>query len=720
MRRTILGTALLFAAFPSAIRAQAPGDFTVAQAAAFPFASDLAASRTGSRIAWVMLERGVRNIYVAAGPAFTAKRLTNYTADDGQELTNVSLSHDGKYVVYTRGGDHGANWPGEGGREPNAASSPVEPHIEVYSVAFDGGAPKLLAKGDAPAISPKGDRVAFVANGQIHIVPIDGGEEAKPFINAKGSSGSLVWSPSGDRLAFVSDRGDHSFIGVYSSGGTAVRWLAPSTWHDVMPRWSPDGTRIAFVRLRGSGGTPETLLDQHPNPFQLWTADATTGAGRLTYSSPATLRGSAAETEGEVNLHWMAGDRLTFVADLDGWPHLYSVSANGGTPLLLTPGRFMTEYISASPDGRFLVYSANTGSHKDDLDRRHVFSVASAGGKPSELTPGEGIEYLPVVTGDSKTVAFLGATVQQPMLPAIVDANGGTVKRLALETLPHDFPGTHFVTPRAVTFKAADGVEVHADLFEPPGGGTKKPAVVFVHGGPPRQMLLGWHYSFYYSNSYAMNQALASHGFVVLAVNYRLGIGYGHEFHHPNHAGPFGASEYNDVKAGALYLGSLPGVDARRIGIWGGSYGGYLTALALARNSDLFATGVDLHGVHDWVEDAELDLFKRSHYEQPADLQRAIDIGWKSSPVASMATWKSPILLIQGDDDRNVGFHQTVDLARRLQQRGVTFEEIVIPDETHDFMRHASWLKADSAMVAWFDDRLALRAQRSTTNSKNR
>ena len=693
--------ALCAMATSSPLAAQSRGDFSVEQLTGFPYASDLTTARTGSRIAWVMLQRGIRNIYVADGPAFQARRLTSYVSDDGQELTNVLLSADGRYVVYTRGGDHGANWPSEGG-QPNPTSSVREPHVEIYSIAVDGGAPKLLGEGDAPAISAKDNRVAFVAAGQIQIVPIDGSAAAKPFIHAKGKSGELVWSPDGERLAFASDRGDHSFIGVWSSDAEQVRWMAASSGRDYMPRWSPDGAHVAFVRLRGSGGVPETILDQHPNPFQLWTADVRTGVGRVVYRSPVTLRGSAAETEGDVNLQWMSGDRLTFLADLDGWPHLYSIPAAGGTPLLLTPGPFMAEYISASPDGRILVYSANTGSHPDDLERRHVFSVSPTGGSPVELTPGAGIEWRPVVTGDGKSVAFVGASVQQPMLPAVVDVTGGAVRRIATETIPADFPGHRFVTPKPVTFRAADGVEVHADLFEP-GGGGRHPAIVFVHGGPPRQMLPGWHYMFYYSNAYAVNQMLANHGYTVLAVNYRLGIGYGHEFHHPDRAGPAGASEYKDVKAAGLYLRALPSVDAHRIGIWGGSYGGYLTALALARNSDLFATGVDLHGVHDWVEDAELSLLKREHYEQPADLQRAIAVGWSSSPTSSMATWRSPVLLVHGDDDRNVRFHQTVDLVRRLEQRGVRYEELVLPDETHDFMRHASWVVADSAIVSWFD-----------------
>ncbi|MEO8946747.1 MAG: prolyl oligopeptidase family serine peptidase, partial [Gemmatimonadaceae bacterium] len=221
--------------------------------------------------------------------------------------------------------------------------------------------------------------------------------------------------------------------------------------------------------------------------------------------------------------------------------------------------------------------------------------------------------------------------------------------------------------------------------------------------GPPRQMLLGWHPMDYYSNSYAVNQYLANHGYVVLSVNYRLGIGYGHNFHHPAHAGATGASEYQDVKAGGEYLRALSNVDPRRIGIWGGSYGGYLTALALARNSDIFKAGVDMHGVHDWLSDEGARLTNAQLSYEKGDIKHALDVAWASSPVASIATWKSPVLLIQGDDDRNVRFHQTVDLARRLNTAGVAFDEMVIPDEIHGFLRYHSWAQADSATVHYFN-----------------
>jgi dipeptidyl aminopeptidase/acylaminoacyl peptidase len=270
------------------------------------------------------------------------------------------------------------------------------------------------------------------------------------------------------------------------------------------------------------------------------------------------------------------------------------------------------------------------------------------------------------------------------------------------------------VTPRAVTFRAADGVIVHADLFEPadgagtapgPGSGVKRarrPAIVYVHGGPPRQMLLGWHYSDYYSNAYASNQYLASLGFVVLAVNYRLGIGYGYDFHQPAHAGPAGAAEYKDIKAAGEWLRRQSDVDTARIGIYGGSYGGFLTALALARDSKLFAAGVDFHGVHDWLAQSSLMTAFKDKYEKAPDYDKALKTAWLSSPVSAMDTWKSPVLIIQGDDDRNVRFNQSVDLVNRLEKKGVPIETMVIVDDTHHWMNFANSVTVYAAAADFF------------------
>jgi dipeptidyl aminopeptidase/acylaminoacyl peptidase len=306
------------------------------------------------------------------------------------------------------------------------------------------------------------------------------------------------------------------------------------------------------------------------------------------------------------------------------------------------------------------------------------------------------------VTGDGKYIAYLAATAQRPPLPAVMPAGGGKPVTIAADRVPSDFPSNQLVIPKKVVYKSPDGLNIHAQLFEAAGGAAKKPAIIYVHGGPPRQMLLGWHYSDYYTNAYSQNQYLASRGYIVLSVNYRLGIGYGHDFHRPPNAGVQGASEYLDVKAGAEYLQRLPQVDPRRIGIYGGSYGGYLTALALARDSQLFAAGVDIHGVHNWTAERAAPLLE-ARYEKAPDAQKALDVAWQSSPVSSIDKWKSPVLLIHGDDDRNVRFSQTTDLVRRLDKAGVSYEELIIPDDTHHFMRFANQVRVNAAVVSFFD-----------------
>jgi len=707
MHRTLRWIAIAALALPAAAVAQGPGGFSLAQVLSYPYPVEVIAAPTGARLAWVLDERGVRNIWTAAAPDWTPKQLTRYDRDDGQELTQLTFSHDGTTLVYVRGGDHDANWPAPGNLPPDPDHNPIQPKIQLWAVGTAGdSAPKLLADGDAPAISPKGDVVAFIRAGQIWSVPLDGSKEATQLCFARGENGDLTWSPDGTRLAFVSDRGDHSFITIFTSDSTPLAYLAPSTSRDFYPVWSPDGRQIAFVRMPGRGGPPRSMLERTPNPWAIWIGDAATGAGHEVWESPNTLHGSYPETAGEVNLHWADGGRLAFLADLDGWPHLYSIPTSGGSPLLLTPGDYMVEHVAMTPDHKTLVYDADTGPDRNDNDRRHLFRVPVDRATPTIMTQGTGLEWTPVVTGDGAWVGLISAEAKRPPVPAVIALSHAGLKLLGADRIPADFPTDQLVVPSQVTFEAPDGTTIHGQLFERPGLSGTHPGVIFVHGGPPRQMLLGWHYMDYYSNSYAVNQYLASRGFVVLSVNYRLGIGYGWDFHHPAQAGPAGAAEYQDVLAGGKWLAARPEVDAKHVGIWGGSYGGFLTAMALAHNSDVFAAGADMHGVHDWTVEERTRFDPPWRYER-GDLDSARTVAWESSPDAAIDTWKSPVILIQGDDDRNVYFHETVDLARRLDAKGVHYEELVIPDEIHGFLRWHSWHEADSAATAFLAKELA-------------
>ncbi len=696
----------LFACLVAGLTAQNPETFTVDDIMSYPFTSDLTASRTGNRIVWAMNEKGERNLYAAEGPGFTPRKLTAFSGDEGQEFSSVSLSDDGKWVAYIRGGDFGSNWDDALPVNPNFLPEP--PKVHIWSVPFEGGTPKSHGEGDSPVISPRGNQLAFVRGGQIWAGPVDGSAEPKKLFSARGRNGSPVWSPDGSRLAFVSVRDGHSFVGIYTNPETPVLWVAPSFHRDDTPVWSRDGARIAFIRRPGTGGAPQPILQNRHQPWQIMTADTKGGEAEVIWKAPETAAGSPPSTHGGYNLNWGDG-ALTFLSYHDGWPHLYAIPDGRQEARLLTKGNFMAEYISMSPDGRWLTFAGNTGPDPLDIDRRHVVRVGIDGAVQEVLTPGDGQEWTPYILGDGRQMAYISATSRRPPLPAIMDLEKKSVRLLARDKIPAQFPEKKLVTPVQAVFKAPDGTSVHATLFNSDSGPEKKPAIIYIHGGPPRQMLLGWHYSSYYANAYALNQYLASRGFVVISVNYRLGIGYGYNFHRPADGGVRGAGEYQDIKAAGEWLARQPFVDPARIGVYGGSYGGYLTAMALARNSDLFKAGVDIHGVHDLINGRVQNMKPPNQYEQAPDVDQAIETAWKSSPIADVGAWTSPVLIIHGDDDRNVAFTQSVDLIQRLEAKGVDLETLVIVDDTHHFMTFRNQRRVNEAAAGYLVRKLGAR-----------
>ena len=703
MTRWLCMVLLLFP--PLLPAASLPPKFTLEQVLGAPFVAHLTAAPAGARVAWLTDSQGRRNIWVAElaanGRQPEARQITHYDADDGQEISGLAWSPDGGTLAYTRGGD-------AEGREhpvPNPALLTEGVKQQVWLVSVTGGAPRLVGEGHTAAISPDGETLAYLLHGQIWTFELkDAAAKPKQLFDARGEQEHLRWSPDGSALAFVSARDDHSFIGIYTVATRKLAYLDPGTSLDSEPTWSPDGRHVAFLR---QPPTPDFALRwlREAEPWSLRVADVQSSEGHEVWHAKKGPGSIFQEVSSASELWWSADGKLIFPWEGDGWTHLYAVPLQGGDAMPLMSGAFEVDQVAVSADGKRIVYSSNQYSSDPlDADRRHLWSVALDGKAPRALTHGEGIETGPAIASDGE-VALVHADARVPGCAAVLEAKG--LRDLAPQSMPAAFPATKLVVPQQVIFSAADGMQIHGQLFLPTDRGGRHPAVVFFHGGSRRQMLLGWNPMEYYWNAYAMNQYLTSLGYVVLSVNYRSGVGYGLNFRQALHYGANGASEYNDVMGAGLYLRGRADVDPQRIGAWGGSYGGYLTALALARASNLFAAGVDLHGVHDWS--LELGLW-RPTADRGVDPAAVSRVAWESSPMASVDTWRSPVLLMQGDDDRNVLFAQTVQLANALRARGVPVEEHVFPDEIHDFLLRRDWLTAYTLAADFFGRKLAARA----------
>jgi dipeptidyl-peptidase-4 len=738
---------------------------------------ELVAARKADRIAWTAFEEGKRNAYTAAAPAFAPVRLTNFLIDNGIDLSGVRMSDDGSTVIFLRGtAPNRDGWVANPTADPDGPERAVwavrTAGGPAFRVVVDAGSPELAPDGSSVLFVREGQIHRARVTAVKAVSARDRGET--PFIRQWGVQSGPKWSPDGRKIAFVSTRSDHSFIMIYDVATRGVKYMSPSVDFDTTPLWSRDSKTIYFVRRpglpfgqqaqqggggigvpngpafqatqgrgQGRGGRGQTPDDQADAQVPSAAAKIP-GLMQATFKGGYTLsvwKGDPSTGEASEVWHNEPNDRLfnNFVnvrlaghhllvpfnvggggrgrgarggqaaapsAPVDEWERYYSIdlSVPNARPVLLTTTDGIIEdqtSVAISADGKTLYYCTNAG----DVERRHIWAVPIAGGTPRQITTGGGIETYPAPLASGRSLATLSADWKMPQSVGIwtlpTPSSSAAAQRIVFPTSYNAFPMAAHVKPELVLTRAPDGLEIKNQLFLPRNlkPGEKRPAIVFVHGGPARQMLLGYHYMQFYHWAYGINQWLADQGYVVLSINYRSGVGYGRSFRNAPNTGGRGNAEYQDVLAGGKYLQSRPDVDPDRVGIWGLSYGGVLTAQALARNSDVFKAGVDLAGVHLWGSSLDPD-----------------SVSFKSSVVGAIDGWKSPVLLVHGDDDRNVAFQQTTGLVQLLRQRDVHYELIVFPDDTHESMLHSRWLYTLERMDAFFA-RFLKAASKTTTAS---
>lgn len=662
---------------------QAAQSQTIADLLSPAFPTSLVADHKGESVAWVFNEKGSRNIYYGNPALNNITPLTTYKGDDGVDIANLTFSINDDKIYFVRG-----NSTNNKGEAANPAQLQYTTEQNIYSVDIISHQVKKIAKGNNPIVSPDGKLLLYTLAGKVW--KINTTEETptpQVLFLSRGNSSGLQFNKSGTKLLFVSSREEHNFIGIYDFANNTVSFPEPGTYLDSDPVWNDAGTHIAFVRRAFVRNNFPFTPKREQAPWEIRVIELASLKATTIFKADQGVGSVFVDDLPAVatKIAWTRDDHIIFPWEKTGWMHLYSVHLNTKKTRELTSGNGEVETFQIAPDGNTIYYVTNIG----DSNRRHIWKTNALNNQPSLITKGKGIDFSPVVLKTG--MAYLSASASKPAWPMFLSKEGA-LQALASQVFPANFPA-NLVTPQTIMVKATDNQLAPAQLFLPLNydANKKYPAIIFLHGGSRRQMLEGFNYGYYYSNAYALNEYFAQQGYIVMALNYRSGIGYGFNFREAKNYGMSGGAEVNDLIGAGEYLKARKDVDGAKIGLWGGSYGGYLTAHGLTRRSDLFSVGVDIHGVHNWNDEEPTfapwyDSLRYTTFAQTA---------YKSSPVYNAKTWKSPVLFMHGDDDRNVPFTETIHMIHQLRRQGVEVEEKIFPDEIHAFLLYHSWLTVD-------------------------
>ena len=561
--------------------------------------------------------------------------------------------------------------------------------FNVYALPLDGGTPEPLTQSTdnatfAVSWFPADNRILYTYDGggnelnHVFVREEDGStRDLTPGDELK--AGFLAWSGDGQSFYLTSTErngksfdvyryavSDYSREIVFENPGYQIsaisddgRWLALDK-----PRTSADSD-IFVVDLQGDNPEP-MLITSHMGNISYGTFEFTRDNQSLVY---------ATDEFGEFNQAWK-----------------YDLQSGKSTVLVEAP--WDVSYITFSPSGRYQVAGVNADARTEVtlLDTQSGAEVSLP-----ELPPGDlrSIRF----SADETHIALIVNADDSPSNIHVIDLAEGHSHQLT-QALNPAIDQAHLVKSEVIRYKSFDGLEIPSILYRPHGASAQNPvpALVLVHGGPGGQTRTGYR---------AIVQHLVNHGYAILGANNRGSSGYGKTFYHLDDK-RHGEEDLQDIVYGRAYLESLGWVDGNRVGIIGGSYGGYMVAAALAFEPEAFEVGIDIFGVTNWERTLASippwwEAFKEALYDEMGDPATDAERHHRISPLFHAENIIKPLLVVQGANDPRVLQVESDELVAAVQANEVPVEYLVFPDEGHGFRKRENRISASDAYVKFLD-----------------